>query len=427
MLNGRTPLHLFDRNSDCYEKKVEEILEPYVRFFRSAVGLRFLLIISRASALVRLIAPSHNPPRALLELKAALMQNGYQNGTTQHSAFSVQQKPWTPTKRRGPISGEWQTPGPADITLPSTFGPKKSDATRSKSPAYTFSGKHEEKVKFATPGPGSYNVSGVRRTGKEVHQGKTISGRTKDPQPFKTPSPGEYTPERRTVLHKAPAFTFGHKGKETKPDNIPAPGTYEPEKSLKKMLDNAPRYSFRIKYKDPKPENVPGDVLKVAVGKKSTIISKIILNEFAYLKFVAPGAYEPEKAMKAVLDSTPRYSFRIKYREPKPDNVPAPGAYEPEKAMKAVLDSTPRYSFRIKHKEPKPDNVPVPTDSVVSRVFIESSALEQVVATHFGIASSEAMPSQWRYTPKTSCSVVRRKRATASALSRCLGVGLTLK
>ncbi|GFT49311.1 outer dense fiber protein 3 [Trichonephila clavipes] len=362
MLNGRTPLHLFDRNSDCYEKKVEEILEPYVRFFRSAVGLRFLLIISRASALVRLIAPSHNPPRALLELKAALMQNGYQNGTTQHSAFSVQQKPWTPTKRRGPISGEWQTPGPADITLPSTFGPKKSDATRSKSPAYTFSGKHEEKVKFATPGPGSYNVSGVRRTGKEVHQGKTISGRTKDPQPFKTPSPGEYTPERRTVLHKAPAFTFGHKGKETKPDNIPA-----------------------------------------------------------------PGAYEPEKAMKAVLDSTPRYSFRIKYREPKPDNVPAPGAYEPEKAMKAVLDSTPRYSFRIKHKEPKPDNVPVPTDSVVSRVFIESSALEQVVATHFGIASSEAMPSQWRYTPKTSCSVVRRKRATASALSRCLGVGLTLK
>lgn len=36
----------------------------------------------------------------------------------------------------------------------------------------------------------------------------------------------------------------------------------------------------------------------------------------------------------------------------------APGTYDPEKSMKAVLDSTPQYSFRIKHKDPKPDNIP---------------------------------------------------------------------
>ncbi|GBM39787.1 hypothetical protein AVEN_25005-1 [Araneus ventricosus] len=151
--------------------------------------------------------------------------NGFQNGTTTtttHSSFVVQQKPWTPTKRRGPISGEWKTPGPADITLPSTFGvQRKVDVTRSKSPAFTFAGKREEKTKFVTPGPGSYNVSGVRRTGKEAQQGKTISGRTKSPQPFKTPAPGEYSPQRRVVLNKSPAFSFGHKGKDPKPDNVP--------------------------------------------------------------------------------------------------------------------------------------------------------------------------------------------------------------
>ncbi|GFT82697.1 uncharacterized protein TNCV_1634561 [Trichonephila clavipes] len=43
-----------------------------------------------------------------------------------------------------------------------------------------------------------------------------------------------------------------------------------------------------------------------------------------------------------------------------------------------------------------------------------------------GQASLSATSSQWSYTPKKSCPVVRRKRATASALSRCLGIGPTV-
>lgn len=81
--------------------------------------------------------------------------------------------------------------------------------------------RHESKLKFVTPGPGSYEVSDVRRTGKEKPQGPTISGRHKQPQPFKTPSPGEYTPERRIVLNKSPAYSFGLKGKDVKPNNVP--------------------------------------------------------------------------------------------------------------------------------------------------------------------------------------------------------------
>lgn len=32
------------------------------------------------------------------------------------------QRPWTPTKRRGPIAAEFSGPGPACVTLPTTFG-----------------------------------------------------------------------------------------------------------------------------------------------------------------------------------------------------------------------------------------------------------------------------------------------------------------
>lgn len=33
-----------------------------------------------------------------------------------------QQRPWTPTKRRGPIAAEYKSPGPACVNLQSTIG-----------------------------------------------------------------------------------------------------------------------------------------------------------------------------------------------------------------------------------------------------------------------------------------------------------------
>lgn len=32
------------------------------------------------------------------------------------------QRPWTPTKRRGPIAAEYSSPGPACVTLPPLIG-----------------------------------------------------------------------------------------------------------------------------------------------------------------------------------------------------------------------------------------------------------------------------------------------------------------
>lgn len=33
-----------------------------------------------------------------------------------------EQRPWTPTKRRGPIAAEMQNPGPACVNLPQLLG-----------------------------------------------------------------------------------------------------------------------------------------------------------------------------------------------------------------------------------------------------------------------------------------------------------------
>lgn len=110
MLDGRTPLHVFDKGSLTAMRYREEILEPYVRLFRGAVGPGFLLMDDNArphraqvvddylesedirrmdwparspdlnpiehvwDALGRAISSRHPPPRTIPELKTALLQ-----------------------------------------------------------------------------------------------------------------------------------------------------------------------------------------------------------------------------------------------------------------------------------------------------------------------------------------------------------------
>lgn len=38
---------------------------------------------------------------------------------------AFEQRPWTPTKRRGPIAAELHSPGPACVQLPQLLGNKK--------------------------------------------------------------------------------------------------------------------------------------------------------------------------------------------------------------------------------------------------------------------------------------------------------------
>merc|ERR1711976_1119145 len=64
---------------------------------------------------------------------------------------------YVPHQRRGPISAEFQSPGPAAFNLPGPIGnhgPKES--TKASAPAFTFGGKSDIKNKFKTPAPNAY-------------------------------------------------------------------------------------------------------------------------------------------------------------------------------------------------------------------------------------------------------------------------------
>ena len=48
MLNGRTELHVFDRGSVTGDRYCEEVLLPYVRLFRGAIGPDFIFMDDNA-------------------------------------------------------------------------------------------------------------------------------------------------------------------------------------------------------------------------------------------------------------------------------------------------------------------------------------------------------------------------------------------
>ncbi|XP_013787628.1 outer dense fiber protein 3-like [Limulus polyphemus] len=196
----------------------------------------------------------------------------------------VLQRPWTPTKRRGPIAAEHIGPGPAYISLPSTFGLGSGDTSYSKSPSYTFGSKVEARRKNFTPGPGSYDIAGISEKGKETVPAPSISGRMKDPDKFITPAPGAYTPEQsvKTFQNGSPSYSFGVKLKDQKKDNYPAPNTYNVN-GEDVSYPHSPSYSMGAKLNHERINNTPG-----------------------------PGAFSPEK-VRVASQQAPAYSFGIRH------------------------------------------------------------------------------------------------------------------
>lgn len=247
-----------------------------------------------------------------------------------------EQRPWTPTKRRGPIAAEHRGPGPQYL-LPQLLGTRVVDSKRAAAPAYSFGQRHRPRTESFSPGP-LYNITGLGCKGKDTPPAYCLQSRPKEIPKYLTPAPGEYNVEKsdKMLVKSAPRYTFGVKKPPKSTSETPAPGAYEPEKAIL-ALDRKPAYTFGMKTIIAKPSNTP-----------------------------APGAYEPEKAK---LDNTPAYSFGIRPILDRPNNNPAPCQYEPEKAKK--LDHSPAYPFGMRINHDKPSNTPAPTAYAVEKVNLD--------------------------------------------------------
>ncbi|GFT64785.1 DDE_3 domain-containing protein [Trichonephila clavipes] len=105
MLDGRTPLHVFERGSVIVVRNRDQVLEPHIHFSRGACGPKFILMdddarryrvllvneflesediprmdwqarssdLNVSDALGRAIATRNPPPRTIQEMKTALL------------------------------------------------------------------------------------------------------------------------------------------------------------------------------------------------------------------------------------------------------------------------------------------------------------------------------------------------------------------
>ncbi|CAN7995146.1 unnamed protein product, partial [Ixodes hexagonus] len=307
------------------------------------------------------------------------------------SGYYVQQRPWTPTKRRGPIASDFKTPGPGSFTIPSTIGHQSStNVTKgSKAPSYTFGAKIEEKKDLFVPGPGTYNIAGISEKGKETVPAPFIGAKIKEPEGFKTPAPGAYNPEKAdSVLNAAPSYTFGAKIKDPKPADIPGFDHQSQGETRRPLIirnRRAPRFSFGLKLKSLfRPNDNP-----------------------------APGTYDVEKSQPVVYPKSPSFSIRRKFHDPSPDVSPAPGDYRPENADETIYPKSPSYSIRRKFKSTVPESFQYPAPDAYSPERCQG-ALAKSPKYSFGSKLRDKEPDHFEFPAPGTYNIERSERVTFS-------------
>merc|ERR1712079_882186 len=151
---------------------------------------------------------------------------------------------YTPHRRRGPISAEFTSPGPAAISLPGYIG--RNDAN-----AKTMGSKPKDLKKQNVPAPNAYNSE----KSEEYLEGGIKHSFGVKPEPinkFKTPAPNAYDSEKgEEYLEGGIKHSFGLKPEPLNKFKTPAPNAYDSEKG-EEYLEGGIKHSFGVK---PEPMN----------------------------------------------------------------------------------------------------------------------------------------------------------------------------
>ncbi|KAF0758260.1 outer dense fiber protein 3-like [Aphis craccivora] len=119
-----------------------------------------------------------------------------------------------------------RSPGPAKYCVKTTIGPRATDPSIEKNPAYSIRGKKSKNILAFGPGP-MYNTTGLLRVGRDRVPGGPFGLRPLNAGLAESPSPAEY-------CVKSSLSTAGHRiGPRPNPlkivrDTGPAPNAYSP-------------------------------------------------------------------------------------------------------------------------------------------------------------------------------------------------------
>uniref|UniRef100_A0A3Q3EMU4 Outer dense fiber protein 3-like n=1 Tax=Kryptolebias marmoratus TaxID=37003 RepID=A0A3Q3EMU4_KRYMA len=162
---------------------------------------------------------------------------------------------WRPTKCRGPIAAQYQSPGPKYLLpgLTGQYSPERSqNLIFPSTPAYSLSGRSSDINKNLTPGPATYTLPSLLGPQSVIAPSApcyTLSGRSQKgafhEDMKNTPGPAAYTAADPSISGaRSPQYSIA--GRHFLPDkatDTPGPGAYCPEQVTK-----APGFSFGLRH-----------------------------------------------------------------------------------------------------------------------------------------------------------------------------------
>lgn len=224
-------------------------------------------------------------------------------------------------------------PGPAKYALPGTTGSQNHDATKKRTPAFTFGAITKQSSSLITtsksPGPVYLVSPSVTRTGPDGSPAYSLHVRPKDLTRSRSPGPAVYNTGGVVAVREArpPAYSFGVRTvlPQTKPKPYPSPNTY----SLPSLLGagtvgktSLPAYTITGRSKvgsfhqDLKKTPGPGSyhvVDATVTGRKSPSYSLHLRTELVTDKSLRPGPGSHK--VVAQCKQPPAYSFGVKHSQ----------------------------------------------------------------------------------------------------------------
>lgn len=141
-----------------------------------------------------------------------------------NAGTNIEQKPWTPTQRKGKSHPQQLIGKPSYKAVPPLLGPHIVDSKKKSAPAYSISRKTTRRHLHIEDGPAKYNIAGIYNKGVHRPPAFSLKFRPNDLKKWSPPEPGRYDIQAAVTatIKSVPSYSFGKRTKVIK--TLPTPG-----------------------------------------------------------------------------------------------------------------------------------------------------------------------------------------------------------